>query len=63
LHTHATQNNITSSALAHFERDDFTLHDHPTTRGIDWKSLPTLPYLLSGRINGRAVCRGQQEGV
>ena len=35
------------------KRDDFTLRDHPTTRGIDWKSLPTLPDLLSGRIKGR----------
>ena len=30
LHTHSTENNVTSSALAHFERDDFTLRDHPT---------------------------------
>lgn len=53
LHTHATENNVTSSALAHFERDDFKLRDHPTDRGIDWKSLPTLPDLLAGRIRGR----------
>jgi alanine dehydrogenase len=53
LHTHATENNVTSSALAHFEHDDFKLRDHPTTRGIDWKSLPTLPDLLCGRIKGR----------
>jgi ornithine cyclodeaminase/alanine dehydrogenase-like protein (mu-crystallin family) len=53
LHTHATENNVTSSALAHFERDDFTLRDHPTKRGIDWKSLPTLPDLLCGRTQGR----------
>jgi ornithine cyclodeaminase/alanine dehydrogenase-like protein (mu-crystallin family) len=53
LHTHATENNVTSSALAHFERDDFKLRDHPTERGIDWKSLPTLPDLLAGRIKGR----------
>ena len=43
LHTHTTENNVTSSALAHFERDDFKLRDHPTQRGIDWQSLPTLP--------------------
>ena len=53
LHTHATENNVTSSALAHFEREDFKLRDHPTTRGVDWKSLPTLPDLLCGRIKGR----------
>lgn len=53
LHTHATENNVTSSALAHFERGDFSLRDHPTERGIDWKSLPTLPELICGRIKGR----------
>jgi len=53
LHTHTTENNVTSSALAHFERADFKLRDHPTTRGIDWQSLPTLPDLLCGRIKGR----------
>ena len=53
LHTHATENNVTSSALAHFEGNDFKLRDHPITRGIDWKSLPTLPDLLCGRIKGR----------
>ena len=53
LHTHATETNVTSSALAHFERADFKLRDHPMTRAIDWKSLPTLPELLSGRIKGR----------
>jgi alanine dehydrogenase len=53
LHTHVTENNVTSSELAHFERDDFKLRDHPTTRGIDWKSLPTLPDLLTGRVRGR----------
>jgi len=53
LHTHATENNVTSSALAHFERADFKLRDHPTERGIDWKSLPTLPDLICGRIKGR----------
>jgi len=53
LHTHATENNVTSSALARFERDDFKLRDHPTERGIDWKALPTLPDLVAGRIKGR----------
>src|SRR6266536_2912087 len=53
LHTHATENNVTSSALAHFEREDFKLRDHPTDRGIDWKSLPTLPDLLAGKVKGR----------
>jgi ornithine cyclodeaminase/alanine dehydrogenase-like protein (mu-crystallin family) len=53
LHTHATENNVTSSALAHFERDDFKLRDHPTDRAIDWKSLPTLPDLLAGKVKGR----------
>jgi ornithine cyclodeaminase/alanine dehydrogenase-like protein (mu-crystallin family) len=53
LHTHATENNVTSSALAHFERDDFALRDHPRKRGIDWSALPTLPDLISGRIKGR----------
>jgi ornithine cyclodeaminase/alanine dehydrogenase-like protein (mu-crystallin family) len=53
LHTHAAENNVTSSALAHFERDDFKLRDHPTARGIDWSALPTLPDLIAGRIKGR----------
>src|SRR5207245_10583875 len=53
LHTQLTENNSTSSELAKFEREDFKLRDHPTTRGIDWKSLPTLPDLLCGRIPGR----------
>lgn len=53
LHTHAMENNVTSSALSHFERDEFKLRDHPMDRGIDWKALPTLPDLLAGRIKGR----------
>jgi ornithine cyclodeaminase/alanine dehydrogenase-like protein (mu-crystallin family) len=53
LHSHSTENNVTSSALAHFERDDFKLRDHPTERSIDWKTLPTLSDLLAGRIKGR----------
>jgi ornithine cyclodeaminase/alanine dehydrogenase-like protein (mu-crystallin family) len=53
VHTHATENNVTSSALAHYEGGDFTLRDHPTKRAIDWQSLPTLPDLLCGRIKGR----------
>lgn len=53
LHTHMTENNVTSSALAHFEREDFKLRDHPTERGIDWKSLPTIADLLCGRVKGR----------
>jgi alanine dehydrogenase len=53
LHTQLTENNSTSAELAKFEREDFKLRDHPTTRGIDWKSLPTLPDLLCGRIKGR----------
>ena len=32
---------------------DFKLRDHPTDRGIDWKSLPTLPELLVGKVKGR----------
>lgn len=53
VHTHATENNVTSSELAHFEREDFKLRDHPTARGIDWRTLPTLADLVSGRIKGR----------
>lgn len=53
LHTRATENNVTSSALSHFERDDFKLRDHPAVRAIDWQSLPTLPDLVSGRVRGR----------
>jgi ornithine cyclodeaminase/alanine dehydrogenase-like protein (mu-crystallin family) len=53
LHTHATENNVTSSALAHFEREDFKLRDHPLDRGIDWKSLPTLPEVILGQTKGR----------
>jgi ornithine cyclodeaminase/alanine dehydrogenase-like protein (mu-crystallin family) len=61
LHTHATENNVTSGALSHFEREDFKLRDHPTERGIDWKSLPTLPELVLGKIKGR-VSDGQITG-
>lgn len=53
LHTHLTENNMTSTALDHFRRPGFELRDHPTERGIDWKSLPTLPDLVTGRIKGR----------
>lgn len=53
VHTHATENNVTSSELARFEREDFKLRDHPTDRGIDWRALPTLADLVSGRIKGR----------
>jgi len=53
LHSHMTENNVTSAALAHFERADFKLRDHPTERAIDWKTLPTLSDLLCGRIRGR----------
>jgi ornithine cyclodeaminase/alanine dehydrogenase-like protein (mu-crystallin family) len=53
MHTQLTENNSTSSELAQFEREDFKLRDHPTPRGIDWKSLPTLSDLLCGRIKGR----------
>lgn len=53
LHTHATENNVTSSALSHFESESFTLRDHPTQRSIDWQSLPTLPELVMGRVKGR----------
>jgi alanine dehydrogenase len=53
LHSQATENNVTSSALAHFEREDFKLRDHPRDRGIDWRSLPTLADLLVGKIEGR----------
>jgi ornithine cyclodeaminase/alanine dehydrogenase-like protein (mu-crystallin family) len=53
LHSRTTENNVTSAALAHFEREDFKLRDHPTERGIDWKALPTLPDLLCGRVRGR----------
>jgi alanine dehydrogenase len=53
LHTQLTENNSTSSELAQYESENFKLRDHPTTRGVDWKSLPTLPDLLCGRIKGR----------
>jgi ornithine cyclodeaminase/alanine dehydrogenase-like protein (mu-crystallin family) len=53
VHTHSTENNVTSSELARFEREDFKLRDHPAERGIDWKSLPTLSDLLAGKIKGR----------
>lgn len=53
LHTHLTENNMTSTLLDHFRRPGFELRDHPSDRAIDWKSLPTLPDLVSGRIEGR----------
>lgn len=53
LHTHLTENNMTSTLLDHFRRPGFELRDHPMERGIDWKSLPTLPDLVAGRIQGR----------
>ena len=42
LHTQLTENNSTSSELAQYEREDFKLRDHPTTRGIDWKSADPI---------------------
>ena len=53
LHTHLTENNMTSTLLDHFRRPGFELRDHPMERGIDWKSLPTLADLVCGRIQGR----------
>jgi len=53
LHTHLTENNMTSTLLDHFRRPGFEPRDHPMDRGIDWKSLPTLADLVSGRIKGR----------
>jgi alanine dehydrogenase len=53
LHTHLTENNMTSTLLDHFRRPGFELRDHPMERGIDWRSLPTLPDLVGGRIHGR----------
>ncbi len=53
LHTHLTEYNAVSSLLDHFRRPGFEIRDHPTDRGIDWKSLPTLPDLLTGRVKGR----------
>ena len=53
VHTHSIENNVTSSLLAHFEREDFKLRDHPQERGIDWKSLPTLADLVVGKIKPR----------
>ena len=53
MHTQLTENNSTSSELAEYESENFKLRDHPTTRGIDWQSLPTLSDLLCRRIKGR----------
>ncbi|HZD39325.1 MAG TPA: hypothetical protein VE131_01300, partial [Terriglobales bacterium] len=53
LHTRLTENNVTSALLDHFRRPGFELRDHPMARGIDWKALPTLSDLVSGRIQGR----------
>jgi len=49
LHTHLMENNASSSELDRFTKPGFEIRDHPLRRGIDWKSLPTLPDLLYGR--------------
>ena len=53
VHTNLTENNSTSSELSEKARPGFHFRDHPLQRGIDWKSLPTLPDLVSGKIKGR----------
>ena len=53
LHTHATENNVTSSALAHFEREDFKLRDHPTDRGHRLEVVADVAGSVCGRIKGR----------
>ena len=53
LHTHLMENNATSSDLSRYNKSGFELRDHPIARGIDWKSLPTLSDLITGRVKGR----------
>ncbi|HXG51997.1 MAG TPA: ornithine cyclodeaminase family protein [candidate division Zixibacteria bacterium] len=54
LHTHLTENNATSSDLEVYNKEGFEIRDHPAAWRIDWKSLPTLPDLVTGRIEGRS---------
>jgi alanine dehydrogenase len=53
VHTNLTENNSTSSQLSEMAKPGFEFRDHPMQRGMDWKTLPTLPDLISGRIKGR----------
>lgn len=53
VHTHLLENDATSADLRKYDRPGFELKDHPLKRGIDWKSLPTLPDLVVGRTPGR----------
>jgi len=53
LHTHLMENNATSSDLKRYTKSGFELRDHPMARGIEWKALPTLPDLITGRVKGR----------
>ena len=49
LHSQATENNVTSSALAHFERDDFKLRDHPTDAASIGSRCRRLPICSPAR--------------
>lgn len=53
VHTNLTENNSTSSELSRSAREGFQFRDHPMMRGIDWKALPTLADLVSGKTSGR----------
>jgi hypothetical protein len=53
VHTNLTENNNTSSQLSERAKPGFEFRDHPMQRGIEWKTLPTLPDLITGRIKGR----------
>jgi ornithine cyclodeaminase/alanine dehydrogenase-like protein (mu-crystallin family) len=53
VHTNLTENNSTSSELSSSAKPGFEFRDHPLARSIDWKSVPTLADLVTGKIKGR----------
>jgi ornithine cyclodeaminase/alanine dehydrogenase-like protein (mu-crystallin family) len=53
LHTHATENNVTSARWRISSAKISSCAIIRLDRGIDWKSLPTLPELVFGQVKGR----------
>jgi alanine dehydrogenase len=42
-----------TTTFGDYEENYAIVSEHPTERGIDWKSLPTLSDLVVGRVKGR----------
>ncbi|MFI5269599.1 MAG: ornithine cyclodeaminase family protein, partial [Chloroflexota bacterium] len=54
FHTHAMEQNYTSTDLAEMEqRHGFEIRDHQYPRDLDWNAYPDLGELVSGKAPGR----------